>query len=379
MADQEHETVTVNKALTPLPYPQISGLKLDADIQLGSLVLNTIDVNGVVWVCTDIEGWWVHTDPSVPDIERGFGDGSYDVRGRWLARQITLSGVFLPPGPSFVQAARNTLVSATSLVYTSGWLYVNENPKKASKVRLSGRPDIETVNARGRTEFSIGLRAADPIKYEWKDAEPDGYTIVTIPCANTAASETGVRNVQNIGNTKVSAVFVVSGPITGNSTIYNSTTNELITILQPLRAATTKTASLRALTSNVATITTTAAHTFLVNDLVTVSIANATFDGVHTVTSVPTTTTFTYAKVATDVVSGAAVGTASIAVDILEIDTYDHAVAFNEYMIGTRSMIDVLVDWTQLGAGANSIEFSDASGNNASATMDVYYRSGWIG
>jgi len=36
-------------------------------------------------------------------------------------------------------------------------------------VRLSGPPNIETVTARGRTEFSIGLRAADPIKYEFLD------------------------------------------------------------------------------------------------------------------------------------------------------------------------------------------------------------------
>lgn len=227
---QGYENKQVNKSLTPLPYPYITGMKLNADVVLGDLVLNTIDENGVVWVCTDIEGWWGHPDPDMPEFQRGFGDGSYDVRGRWAARDITLSGVFLTPDPSLVAAARDKLVRATSLVYRGEWLRTYEDPPRAAFVRLSDRPEIETVNSRGRTEFQIGLRAADPIKYEWADDDPEGYTVVEIPCRNLAAGNSGEGIVNNIGNATVSAILEVQGPVTAPATIQN-VTNDLLTII----------------------------------------------------------------------------------------------------------------------------------------------------
>jgi hypothetical protein len=64
-----------------------------------------------------------------------------------------------------------------------------------------------------------------------------------------------------------------------------------------------------ALTSNVATITTASAHGYSINDVVTVDASNNVFDGSYTITSVPTSTTFTYAKVNADIPSAAATGT----------------------------------------------------------------------
>lgn len=64
-----------------------------------------------------------------------------------------------------------------------------------------------------------------------------------------------------------------------------------------------------ALTSNVATITTAAAHGYSTGDLVTVDASNNTFDGTYTITSTPTDTTFTYAKTNADIPSASATGT----------------------------------------------------------------------
>ena len=61
----------------------------------------------------------------------------------------------------------------------------------------------------------------------------------------------------------------------------------------------------KALTSNVATLTTAAAHGFEVNDTVVIAGVDATFNGTYTVASVPSTTTFTYAKTASNVTSAA--------------------------------------------------------------------------
>ena len=61
----------------------------------------------------------------------------------------------------------------------------------------------------------------------------------------------------------------------------------------------------KALTSNVATLTTSAAHGLCIGMQITISGVDATFNGEYRITSVPTTTTFTYAKTASNVASTA--------------------------------------------------------------------------
>jgi hypothetical protein len=376
---QNRETAIVNKALIPLPPPVFTGMKLQADVSLGSLVLNTIDANNVIWVCTEIEGWWDLPDPDIPDVTRGWRDGSYDARGRWQARQITLNGVILPPDPDFLPAARNTLINAANLVYTGAWLKTNESPTRASYVRLSGRPEISTVNARGRTEFSIGLRAADPIKYSWNDSDPDGYNLTTIACKNTSTSATGEAVINNVGNTNVSVFLEVTGPTVGDSTIYNVATDELLTIIEPLRAAETRTVTNKELTGDVATLTFSATHNMVIGDVVTVSGVDSTFNGEVTVVATPTTSSISYDLKAGNVGSTGSSGTVVRAADFLEIDTYEREVALNGIITGARVKIDTLTDWTTLAAGNNTIRFIDEGDATANALLKVYYRSGWIG
>jgi hypothetical protein len=227
---QDDENRLVNKALTKYPTPHLSGLKLKADIKLGDLVLNTIDEDGVVWICNDIEGWWNFPDPVLPDLIRGWGDGSYDARGRWSARLLTLNGTFLTQDPSQVPAARAKLLAAADLVYRGDWLVVDEIPSKASFVRLSGRPEIVTITPRGRTEFSIGLKAADPIKYEYIENSPDGYDTETFTPSSSS------KTLINSGNTPVpiliefSQGFTVSNPAIPPR-ITNISTDEIISIV----------------------------------------------------------------------------------------------------------------------------------------------------
>jgi|694.fasta_scaffold29120_5 hypothetical protein len=376
---QNYETTIANIALTPLPPPVFTGMKLQADVSLGDLVLNKIDANNVIWVCTEIEGWWDLPDPDIPDVTRGWRDGSYDARGRWQARQITLNGVILPPNPDFLPAARNTLINAANLVYSGAWLKTRESPTRASYVRLSGRPDISTVNARGRTEFSIGLRAADPIKYSWNDSDPDGYNLTTIACKNTSTSATGEAVINNVGNTSVSVFLEVTGPTVGDATIYNVATDELLTIIEPLRGAETRTVTNKVLTGNVATLTFSTTHTIVVGDLVTVSGVDSTFNGEVTVVAIPTTSTISYDVTAGNVASTGSSGTVARAADFLEIDTYEREVSLNGIITGARVKIDTLTDWTTLAAGNNTIRFIDEGDATADASLKVYYRSGWIG
>lgn len=84
-------------------------------------------------------------------------------------------------------------------------------------------------------------------------------------------------------------------------------TNEgrTVTVTVPSATVTNK-----ALTANVATLTTSAAHNFVAGEQVNVSGVDATFDGTYTIASVPSATTFTYSKTNADVVSVASGGTA---------------------------------------------------------------------
>ena len=297
---QARENYYVNRGLTPLQPNEIEKLKLQGNIILGDFIFNTIDEFGVTWVISDIEGWWQHPSAEVPDIERGWGDGSYDVQGKYVARSLELSGTFLVPDPSLVEAARDRLIAATNLVYKGAWLKTGNNPIRASFVRLAGDVEINTVNARGRTEFSIPLRAPDPIKYAWNDVDPDGYNYVEIPAKNSDLNYDGIDTVTNIGNYQVPCYLEVTGELTAPGEIWNRTTNQLIGIVQGLKGSISRNIVNKQLEydvsvlKDIATLTTTAKHDFKAGDSVYVSGVGEPFDGDQLIISVPTDTTFTF-------------------------------------------------------------------------------------
>lgn len=84
----------------------------------------------------------------------------------------------------------------------------------------------------------------------------------------------------------MATTYKVLGQIAGTSDTYNTISN-------------------KALTSNVATLTTGAVHGYAIGDVVTVAGVDTTFDGTYVVASVPTTTTFTYALTTANVTSAA--------------------------------------------------------------------------
>ena len=298
--NQAQENHYVNRGLSNLEPNDITKLKLEGNIILGDFIFNTIDEFGVVWVVTNIDGWWQHPEADMPEIDRGYGDGAYDVQGRYRARGLTIEGTFLVPHPSLVEAARDRLIAATNLVYKGTWLKTGTNPIRASFVWSSGSVSMETVNARGRTNFSIGLRAPDPIKYSWNDTEPDGYNVIEVPCKNTSVPDTGLGVVTNIGNYGVPCYLEITGPLVGPASVYNKTTDQLILLTRGLKGSISRSVVNKQLSFNntslkdIATLTTREEHNFSVGDVVYVSGVDELFDGEHVIVSVPTDTTFTY-------------------------------------------------------------------------------------
>jgi hypothetical protein len=235
---QEEKTKIVNDAIAPLPTSiqnrHITGPQLKSDISLGGFVLNTIDASNVVWVCSDIVGWWGMSDIELPDIPRGLDDGSFDANPRRLARQISLSGSFLPPDSTYVDEAKSNLFRAINAAHAGAWLIVDEQPTKAAYVRLAAKPVLTNVTARGKTNFEIPLRAPDPIKYSWNYADKLGYESLADIAPAAATS------VNNLGNVNVGAVFTITGPAPIGATVTcvfdeNSvSTTETITLVKAL-------------------------------------------------------------------------------------------------------------------------------------------------
>ena len=89
----------------------------------------------------------------------------------------------------------------------------------------------------------------------------------------------------------------------------------------------------KALTSNVATLTTTAAHGLSTGMVITITGVDATFNGSYRITGVPTTTTFTYAKTASNVTSTAVSPVGSGTTNLIHFLDYNSGTDYPVYSI----------------------------------------------
>jgi hypothetical protein len=90
------------------------------------------------------------------------------------------------------------------------------------------------------------------------------------------------------------------------------------------------------LTTNVATLTTSVAHGLSVGMTITITGVDATFNGDYRITTVPTTTTFTYAKVASNVTS--------TAVSPVGTGVTNPVIHFIDYISGTDRKVHAICD-----------------------------------
>jgi hypothetical protein len=92
----------------------------------------------------------------------------------------------------------------------------------------------------------------------------------------------------------------------------------------------------KALTSNVVTLTTSTAHGLAVGMDITITGVDATFNGTYRITAVPTTTTFRYAKTASDVTS--------TAVSPVGTGVTDPVIHYIDYLAGTDAKVYAICD-----------------------------------
>jgi hypothetical protein len=153
---------------------------------------------------------------------------------------------------------------------------------------------------------------------------PDQNIHIEIPTASTSPTTgaltvvggVGIQGDVNIqgaisfggsGTTVETANLSVVDPLVfvNRDTVVDSYDGGLLSEYAVTISALNSAVSNKALTSNVATLSTTAAHTYAVGDVVVVSSVDATFNGTYVIRSIPTSTTFTYEKINANVASTA--------------------------------------------------------------------------
>jgi cytoskeletal protein CcmA (bactofilin family) len=137
-------------------------------------------------------------------------------------------------------------------------------------------------------------------------------------------------------------------------------------------SAITATVTNKSLTNNVATLTTSAAHNYRVGDVVVVSGVDATFDGTYAITSVPTSTTFTYARTAANVASQADTGGTDVqkrrVYDGIVRDATDNVIKFFQNLVVKPTST---VDFAEAGITYADIKVDDIDADAITATGNL--------
>ena len=248
--------------------------------------------------------------------------------------------VGMPVTVSGVDATFNgtyTITARTSTTFSYAKTASNVASTAASGTAVAGKTGagnlVLATGANGTENKIVFAAGGYDSGNEQMSITPDVNVHIEIPTPSIS-STTGALTV--VGGVGIAGSVNIAGntTITGNLSFGGgSTSAENLTVTNPLVfvgngnnadtqdlglvgeysqpvVVSTATVNNKALTDNVATLTTAAAHNFLVGDRVTIAGVDATFNGTYALTEIPTATTFRYAKTNANVASAAASGTA---------------------------------------------------------------------
>jgi len=172
---------------------------------------------------------------------------------------------------------------------TGGKLYVGEDADNFdSDAALTSSVAVFSIDSDGDPYGQISIHN--------KDAQASADAIVY---SNNGTDSSGWIDMGITGSAFEQAEFGITGPNDGY-------------IFMEAPEVKTRTITTKALASNIVTLTTSVAHGFSIGQTVVVSGIDSVFNGTYVITTVPTSTTFTYAKTGTDTASTASSGTAVV-------------------------------------------------------------------
>jgi hypothetical protein len=237
--------------------------------------------------------------------------------------------VIIPNETVHIEIPTESTSSTTGALVVAGGLGVNGNVNIAGDVAIAG---TITFGGSGTTVETENLAVTDPIIFVGTGNLTDAIDlsfigeragVTTLDPTATIQTKSLATNVATLGLTygPSSEPFKVgdSVVITGVDATFDGTHTLTAVGTSPVTISYTKVATnvsstnattltarnvtTKSLSGGVATITTSGNHTFTTGEQVAIVGVDATFNGSYTITGTPTTTTFTYAKVAADVPS----------------------------------------------------------------------------
>jgi hypothetical protein len=187
-------------------------------IQLGDLVLNTVDAQGVGWYCASMDGW------DSPDTRTTLTEREAD-HGAWAGpvylqeRVVTLAGKAYAPSPDGVFGAVEQLKTANSLGDQT--LTVYETVPRQLTVRRSGKLLAQRLTDQV-VDWSIQMTAADPRLYATTQtvttlrlpSVTGGLQFpATFPVEFDATVIAGDTTITNDGTIDARPTIVINGPV----------------------------------------------------------------------------------------------------------------------------------------------------------------------
>ena len=226
--------------------------------------------------------------------------GAINFSATGVSYDISVAGL-----PFFVQASDDTPYRRVTAQYRK---------QQYDQTREAGEQSLTGWWFRSQSSFHLGqgIKYFEPaqdegLRFQYTESKgldvwTKGQVSLILDTAPTHVTTTALRSNGRPGQ------YLRSIKWTQNGNSYNGCLMLDGYDLDKIFAQITATITNKALTSNVATLTTSAAHGLSVGFEVVVSGVDATFDGTYTITAV-TSTTFSYAKTASNVSSTAATGT----------------------------------------------------------------------
>lgn len=189
-------------------------------VTLGSLDLDGVDADGVLWTCDPLVGWQGPASTlSVQQKPRGHGGWAGE--SFRTPRTVGVSGSIVAPTPALLEAALDRLNSATSLTGAVLTVHGASGDRWAS-VRRSGQV-LAPLVTNYHCDYSLSLVAADSRKFgqtlTTSTALPSssgGLTVpFTVPFTISAVTVSGQVSLSNPGNVAGPVRLRIDGPVTG--------------------------------------------------------------------------------------------------------------------------------------------------------------------
>ena len=175
-------------------------------------------------------------------------------------------------------------------------------------------------------------------------------------------------------NLAVDAPMIFSGTNNVDDVTDLGLIGEYATTVSPI----VKTVSNKALTGNVATLTTSTAHTYTVGDVVTITSVDSTFNGTHIITAIGGSgTTFDFNKTATNVASTSATGTATVNKSRRWSGfARDASDGVWKLFKNTTAKPTTTVDFSNASLAYDAVKVGDATGNAITALTSITSTAG---